>query len=163
MLFRALFFLLPGLCLAPALRAHSPGESSLVLAADEENLTLRLTLSLQAAGGLLGAEPTPPISAATFEDHRDALREAALRACVLLGADGLPLAPERVLVSLHEGPDLRLDFIFAAGARPAALRLPVLSSLGPEASCLVSDLRSGDPVRAVLGAKSPELPLSAAR
>ncbi len=163
MLLRALLVLIPGLLLAPAVRAHSPGESSLVLAADEENLTLRFTLSLQAAASLLGAETTPPLSAATFEQHRDALRDAAPRACVLLGADGRPLAPERVLVSLHEGPDIRVDFIFPAAARPAALRLPVLSNLGPEAWCLVSDLRSGDPVRAVLGAKSAELSLSAAR
>ncbi len=163
MLLRALLVLISGLLLAPAVRAHSPGESSLVLAADDENLTLRFTLSLRAAAGLLGAEATPPLSAATFEQHRDTLREAAARACVLLGANGRPLDPERVLVSLHEGPDLRFDFIFAAGARPAALRLPVLSNLGPEAWCLVSDLRFGDPVRAVLSAKSAELSLSAAR
>ncbi len=163
MLLRALLVLIPGLLLAPVVRAHSPGESSLVLAVDEENLTLRLTLSLQAAAALLGADATPPLLTTTFEQHRDALRAAAPRACVLLGADGRPVAPERVLVSLHDGPDLRLDFIFSAGTRPVALHLPVLSSLGPEAWCLVSDLRSGDPVRAVLGAKSPELSLSSAR
>lgn len=115
---------------APApLLAHGPGENTLVLRADAENLEVVASLSLPAAAALLDAEARATFSVATFAEHRPALLAAAPRVCELLDADARPLVIERAVVSLHDAHEVRFTLLYPASARPARVRVPVLTEL----------------------------------
>jgi hypothetical protein len=156
---RPLLLVIACLCTLPSLRAHFPGESSLVIARDAEALELRLVISLPSASALLGAEPTPPLSPESFDQHRPAFLAAAAKGCQLLDPEGAALVPDRILASIHEGHEVRIDFFFPPSVRPSRLRLPILSSLVSGAWCEVTDLRDPASARATLSAKSAELSL----
>lgn len=159
-LFRLLLFVAAAtlVTLSPA-RAHSPGESSLTISADQENLEVLVSLSIPSATALLPADAAP-LSSATLDAHRPVLLAAAPRVCVLVDAAGVEIAPQRVLVSLFEEHELRVHFLFPPDTRPSGLRMPMLASLGSEAFCVVSDLRQKSPVRAILTSAAPGRALS---
>ena len=154
---RLLLFTFVCVCALPALRAHFPGESSLVIARDAEALELRLVISLPSASALLGGEPPPPLSPESFDQHRPAFLAAAAKGCQLLDSEGSPLVPDRILASIREGHEVHLDFFFPPSVRPARLRLPILASLVSGAWCEVTDLRDPASARATLSAKSAEV------
>lgn len=145
---------------APA-HAHSPGESSLVLSADPENLEVLVSLSIPSAAVLLPAGATP-LSSATMDAHRPGLLASASRICALADATGTEFAPQRVLVSLFEEHELRVHFLFPPDTRPSLVKVSLLSVLGPEAFCTVTDLRLKTPARAVLTSARPTLALASA-
>lgn len=149
-----MFFLRPILllltpCVIPRAHAHLPGESSLVLSLDAENLGVLVSLSLPTAATLLAPE-SQPLSAATLDRRRPELLAAASRVCALLDAEDKPLEPERVLVSVFQDHEVRFHLLFAPGARPARLRMPLLGILRGETFCTLTDLRDEPPVRALL-------------
>ena len=142
------------LCLASSARAHLPGESSLVLSTDAENLSVLVSLSLPSAASL--SDVGEPLSSATLDRHRPALIAAAPRVCTLVDAAGSALRPERVLVSVFEDHEVRFHLLFPADVRPARLRMPLLSGLLGEAFCTVSDLRQSPPSSGILTPRSLE-------
>lgn len=143
----------------PAARAHAPGETSLTLYTDEENLIAQASLSLPAAAALLPADTTPPLTFVTLKQHRAALVSAAAKACTFLSADGTPLSPQRVLLSVRDDHEVRVTFLFPLTARPATIQASFLTALSSEAFCLLSDLRRPTPVRALLTPRSPAFTL----
>lgn len=143
--------------LAPAARAHAPGESSLVIARDEEALELRLSISLASAAVLLGPELDPPLGTDTFDRHRPALLAAASQGLHLRDADGATLKPERIIATFRNEHEVRLDFFFPPASRPASLGLPLLGRMGREVWCDVADLRVDPPFRALMRPPSPEI------
>ncbi len=142
------------------LRAHAPGESSLFIARDEEALELRLVITLPSAAALLGPEQTPPLAADTFDKHRPALVAAASQGLLLREAAGSALKPERVIASFRNAHEVHLDFFFPPSSRPAGLSLPLLSRLGREAMCDVTDLRVTPPARHLLQPGALEVQLA---
>ena len=144
----------------PALRAHAPGECSLIIARDEEALELRLVVSLPSAAALLGPELVPALAADTFDRHRPALLAAAGEGCLLRDADGAAIKPDRVLATFRNEHEVHLDFFFPPASRPARLNMPLLAKIGREVWCEVSDRRVSPPVRALLQPRSAELTLA---
>lgn len=143
-----------------SLRAHAPGESSLVIARDDEALELRLVLSLASAAALLSPEATPPLEADTFDQHRPALVAAASQGLLLRDAAGAALKPERVIATFRNAHEVHLDFFFPTSSRPASLALPLLARIGREVWCEVTDLNVSPSARTVLLPASPEMQLA---
>lgn len=137
-----------------AARAHLPGESSLAITADSENLEILVSVSLPSATSLLS--PDAVLSAATLDQHRAALLAAAPRVCTLLDSSGKTIGSQRVLVSIFQDHEVRFHFLFPPSSRPARLRMPLLAALRGEAFCVVADLRRDPPSRAILTPESPE-------
>ena len=151
-----LFYLLLAVAWAmPVAHAHLPGESSLTITADTENIEILVSLSLPAATALLPAD-AGPLSLTTLDQHRPALLAAAPRVCTLLDASGKALEAQRVLVSVFENHEVRFHFLFPPTADPKRLRLPFLANQRGEVFCALSDLRCAPPTRAILTPESLE-------
>lgn len=141
------------------LRAHAPGESSLVIARDEEALEVRLVVTLASANALLGPARSTPLAADTFDQDRPALLAAAAQGLFLRDPEGVAISPDRIIATVRDGHEVHIDFFFPPASRPARLGLPLLAKLDREAWCDVADLRVSPPARALLRPRATELPL----
>ena len=145
---------------ASVCQAHLPGENSIVITSDSENVIVIATLSLSSVTALVRVDGEATLSAATLEKYRDALVGVAPRISELMDESGALVRAERVFVSLPDGQEIRFRIFYRAGARLAQLRTPFLTSLSRAAFCEVSDHRQKTPNHARLSSAAPELALT---